>query len=171
MHLLICKRHGLLCIYNKKTIVVKPSICNTTMVLAGKVHLPKHTYLAQGTPWSSRRFPSSETLSLHFDWVDLDDHPKCGWLGCVIFVSGGLRSRYPLIKKKKKKSQIQLTTGELDLTKAFLLLGPVSLVGNLLFEGNLLLLFCFKHFTICNNHMKKLTHQPHASINNAKLKC
>jgi hypothetical protein len=50
MHLLICKRHGLLCIYNKKTIVVKPSICNTTMVLAGKVHLPKHTYLAQGTP-------------------------------------------------------------------------------------------------------------------------
>lgn len=58
-------------------------------------HLPKHTYLAQGTPWSPRRFPQAEALSLHYDWVEACDHPKCGWLGCAIFVSGGLRSRYP----------------------------------------------------------------------------
>ena len=60
----------------------------------------KHTYLAQGTPWSLRRFPQGEACPLHFGRADLCDHPKCGWLGCVIYVSGGLRSRYPLIIKQ-----------------------------------------------------------------------
>ena len=62
--------------------------------------IAKHTYLAQGKPWSLRRFPQGEAWSLHTGWADLCDHPKCGWLGCVIYVSGGLRSRYPLIYQK-----------------------------------------------------------------------
>ena len=37
-----------------------------------------------------------EALPLHFGWADPIDRPKCGRLGCAIFVSGGLRSRYPL---------------------------------------------------------------------------
>ena len=57
----------------------------------------KHTYLAQRIPWSMRRFLQCEALPLHSGWADRCDHPKCGWLGCAIFVSGGLRSRYPLI--------------------------------------------------------------------------
>ena len=59
---------------------------------------PRHTYLAQGRPWSARRFPQAEAPPLHFGWVDACDHNKCLWLGCVIFVSGGLRSRYPSIR-------------------------------------------------------------------------
>ena len=38
-----------------------------------------------------------EALPLHSGRADPIDCPKCGQLGCVIFVSGGLRSRYPLI--------------------------------------------------------------------------
>ena len=34
--------------------------------------------------------------TLHFVGTEVIDCPKCGQLGCVIFVSGGLRSRYPL---------------------------------------------------------------------------
>ena len=69
----------------------------------------KHTYLAQGIPWSRRRFPQGEAFPLHYGLADPCDHPKCGWLGCVIFVSGGLRSRYPLIinnqrRKKERKN-------------------------------------------------------------------
>ena len=37
-----------------------------------------------------------EALPLHSGRADPIDCPKCGQLGCVIFVSGGLRSRYPL---------------------------------------------------------------------------
>ena len=66
----------------------------------------KHTYLAQGIPWSFRRFPQGEAWSLHSGWADLCDHPKCGWLGCVIYVSGGLRSRYPLYTSNGKKSHL-----------------------------------------------------------------
>ena len=58
----------------------------------------QHTYLAQEIPWSIRRFSQGEAFPLHSGWADPCDHPKCGWLGCAIFVSGGLRSRYPLIK-------------------------------------------------------------------------
>jgi len=57
----------------------------------------RHTYLAQGLPWSRRWCPQGEALPLHSGWADACDRPKCGWLGCVIFVSGGLRSRSPLI--------------------------------------------------------------------------
>ena len=56
----------------------------------------KHTYLARGTLWSLRQFPQGEAFPLHYGWADPCDHPKCGWLECVIFVSGGLRSRFPL---------------------------------------------------------------------------
>lgn len=55
--------------------------------------IPKHTYLVQGIPWSARRFPQGEALPLHSGWVDPCDHPKCGWLGHVIYQCGGLRSR------------------------------------------------------------------------------
>ena len=34
---------------------------------------------------------------MHFGLADPYDCPKCGQLECVIFVSGGLRSRYPLM--------------------------------------------------------------------------
>ena len=57
----------------------------------------RHTYLAQRIPWSIRWFLQYEALPLHFGWADRCDRPKCGRLGCAIFVSGGLRSRYPLI--------------------------------------------------------------------------
>ena len=40
-----------------------------------------------------------EALPLHSGRADPIDCPKCGQLGCVIFVSGGLRSRYPLINQ------------------------------------------------------------------------
>ena len=53
----------------------------------------RHTYLAQGKPWSSRRFPQEEALPLHFGWADTCDNPKCGLLGCAIYLCGGLRSR------------------------------------------------------------------------------
>ena len=35
-----------------------------------------------------------EALPLHSGRADPIDCPKCGQLGCVIFVSGGLRSRF-----------------------------------------------------------------------------
>ena len=40
--------------------------------------------------------PSLRGLLIALRGADQCDHPKCGWLGRVIFVSGGLRSRYPL---------------------------------------------------------------------------
>ena len=48
----------------------------------------KHTYLARKIPWSSRRFFQGEALPLHIGRVDPCDHPKCGWLECVIFSYG-----------------------------------------------------------------------------------
>ena len=63
----------------------------------------RHTYLAQVILWSRRQFAQSEALPLHSGLVDLCDHPKCGWLGCVISGSGGLRSRYPLKNCKVMK--------------------------------------------------------------------
>ena len=56
-----------------------------------------HTYLAQETLWSCWQFSQGEALPLHFGLADPCDNPKCGLLGSAIFVSGGLRSRYPLI--------------------------------------------------------------------------
>ena len=38
---------------------------------------------------------------MHFGLADPYDCPKCGQLESVIFVSGGLRSRYPLIKLER----------------------------------------------------------------------
>ena len=32
---------------------------------------------------------------MHNGWADPYDYPKCGYLKCIIFVSGGLRSRHP----------------------------------------------------------------------------
>ena len=46
--------------------------------------------------YSVRRFLQGEAFPLHFGLVDPCNHPKCGRLWCAIFVSGGLRSRYPL---------------------------------------------------------------------------
>ena len=82
---------------------------NTTLVVMKVVwslwtSTPTHTYLAQETPWSMRRFPQGEAPPLHYGWVDPCDHPKCGWLGCAIFVRGGLRPRYPLTLKPKTNS-------------------------------------------------------------------
>ena len=77
---------------------IKDTIMISTSELSwSQCYCTKHTYLAQGVPWSRWRSPLTETLPLHFGLVDAGDHLKCRWLGCVIFVSGGLRSRYPLI--------------------------------------------------------------------------
>lgn len=38
----------------------------------------KHTYLAQRTPWSRRRFLQGEAFPLHLGWADPCDYPKCG---------------------------------------------------------------------------------------------
>ena len=51
--------------------------------------LEKHTYLAQGIPWSTKWFPHGEAFPLHSGWADPCDCPKCGQLRCTIFVSGG----------------------------------------------------------------------------------
>ena len=64
--------------------------------------LLRHTYLAQKIPWSIRGFFQGEAFPLHFGLADLCDRPKCGRLGCAIFVSGGLRSRYPSISTNIK---------------------------------------------------------------------
>ena len=42
--------------------------------------------------------PTARTGHCTIDQFDLCDLPKCGRLGRVIYVSGGLRSRYPLNK-------------------------------------------------------------------------
>ena len=94
----------------------------------------KHTYLAQGIPWSIRRFPQVEALPLHSGWADPCDHPKCGWLGCAIFVRGGLRSRYPL-KIHYHKNSVLHTVFLLDIQN--LIKTPVAL-----FLGNLCPLLC-----------------------------
>ena len=94
------------------------TICTPDLGLNGFVDLGspcllKHTYLAQGLPWSRRRCPQSEALPLHSGLADLCDHPKCGWLGCVIYGRGGLRSRYPLKIQWKlwiSKSLVTLTS-------------------------------------------------------------
>ena len=44
-------------------------------------------------PWSRRWFPQGEAAPLHSGVVDPCDFTKCVKLGCVIFVSGDLRSR------------------------------------------------------------------------------
>ena len=35
---------------------------------------------------------------MHFGWAEAYSYSKCEYRDCAIFVSGGLRSRYPLIK-------------------------------------------------------------------------
>ena len=63
--------------------------------------LIRHTYLAQKVPWSIRRSFQCEAFPLHFGLADHCDHPKCGWLGCVISGSRGAASaRSPDIKQK-----------------------------------------------------------------------
>lgn len=52
----------------------------------------RHTYLAQEAPWSARRSSQGEACPLHSGRADPCDHPKCGWLGCAIFVSRGAAS-------------------------------------------------------------------------------
>ena len=49
---------------------------------------------------------------MHFGLADPYDCPKCGQLECVIFVSGGLRSRYPLIISEKKRNIFVLAVAE-----------------------------------------------------------
>ena len=70
----------------------------------------KHTYLAQEVPWSIRWSSQVEACPLHFGRADPCDHPKCGWLGCVIFAYGGLRSRYPLHNKNVKERKAKICT-------------------------------------------------------------
>ena len=49
--------------------------------------------------------PSGGDLCIALRQVEACDFPKRGKLGCIIFGSGGLRSRVPLHKKKKKIKQ------------------------------------------------------------------
>ena len=60
----------------------------------------KHTYLAQEIPWSTWGFSREETLTLYYVRVDSCDRLKCGWLECVIFVSGDCVRAIPKIVKK-----------------------------------------------------------------------
>ena len=80
-------------IFDKRPHTISSQISSTN---GRRIHLHKHTYLAQEIPWSRRGFSQSEALPLHSGLADLCDRPKCGRLGCVISGSGGLRSRYPL---------------------------------------------------------------------------
>ena len=41
---------------------------------------------------------------MHFGWADPYDSPKRGELGRIIYGSGGLRTRYPLISNTKLDS-------------------------------------------------------------------
>ena len=45
---------------------------------------------------------------MHFGTVDSYNFPKRGKLGSIIFVSGGLRSRYPLIRLNGKLIEMML---------------------------------------------------------------
>ena len=56
-----------------------------------------HTYLAREIPWSRRRFTQGEAQPLHSGCADPCEFPKCGNLDCIIYGSGGLRSRSPLM--------------------------------------------------------------------------
>ncbi len=80
-------------IFDKRPHTISSQISSTN---GRRIHLHKHTYLAQEIPWSRRGFSQSEALPLHSGLADLCDRPKCGRLGCVISGSWGLRSRYPL---------------------------------------------------------------------------
>ena len=44
-----------------------------------------HTYLAREVPWSAWWSSQDEAFPLHSGLADPCDHPKCGWLECVIF--------------------------------------------------------------------------------------
>ena len=78
---------------------------SNTFVLEGFAPLPTcttHTYLARETPWSRRRFTQGEAQPLHSGCADPCEFLKCGNLDCIIYGSGGLRSRSPLILMLKK---------------------------------------------------------------------
>lgn len=80
----------------------------------------RHTYLAQKVPWSSRRSFQCEAFPLHFGLADHCDHPKCGWLGCVISGSRGAASaRSPdnANKSKELKKKFLAETGKTFSTK------------------------------------------------------
>ncbi len=101
----------------------------------------KHTYLAQETPWSRRGFSQSEALPLHSGLADLCDHPKCGWFGCIISVSGGLRSRYPL-KKLIRNDEIKF-----QLAHSYSL-SPAQSTTSII-PGHYLVIPCFSSSLIC----------------------
>ena len=56
-----------------------------------------HTYLAREIPWSRRRFTQGEAQPLHSGCADPCEFLKCGNLDCIIYGSGGLRPRSPLM--------------------------------------------------------------------------
>ena len=91
----------------------------TEMVpLTGRLGL--HTYLAGETPWSRRRFTQGEARPLHSGRADPCEFPKCGNLDCIIYGSGGLRSRSPL-KVLVEKSR-WVFSPDLFLYRAFVLI-------------------------------------------------
>ena len=93
-------------------------VWQSKMQLASKAE-SQHTYLAQEIPWSIRRFSQGEAFPLHSGWADPCDHPKCGWLGCAIFVRGGLRSRYPLINNQSLLQRLVLESLPCMLSDVF----------------------------------------------------
>ena len=63
--------------------------------------MARHTYLAEGLTVIKEAVPLGRGCSivpLHCGMVDSYNFPKRGKLGSIIFVSGGLRSRYPLFR-------------------------------------------------------------------------
>jgi hypothetical protein len=56
-----------------------------------------YTYLAREILWSRRQFTQGEAQPLHCGCADPCEFPKCGNLDCIIYGSGGLRSRSPLM--------------------------------------------------------------------------
>ncbi len=55
-----------------------------------------YTYQVGETPWSRRWFTPGKARPLHSGRADPCKFPKCGNLDCIIYDSGGLRSRSPL---------------------------------------------------------------------------
>ena len=66
-----------------------------------------HTYLAGETPWSGRWFTQGEARPLHSGCADPCEFPKCGNLDCIIYGSGGLRSRSPLDTHWSKEQMVK----------------------------------------------------------------
>ena len=64
------------------------SVSNSTSAQKQELSSGGLTYLAQGIPWSSRRFPQVETVALHLAQLKLAISPNVGDSGAEFLVGG-----------------------------------------------------------------------------------